>query len=349
MLYFFGPTLIESGQSKVLTYKPRDVDPPFRIGHFTVPRHLDGLNDLTMESVQATGMEKPFTPHPIPMAAFSDEAVGFNLGLPEVRYGGEATFIVKNNGKKGCLFVATLTHVDAGEEKARWDAMMAASRKQHQQFEGARSPGQRKIVEARETVIGIGPIVIPDKSDSDDAYVLVDGKAVEKHPMPYQRRPDQLLWTVKATRFGHLEKWDEFIPNRLIIPSAVAEHFNILDVNLGGRGQRAFEAMLTFCAKRTETDPTLPPGGRVIGGDMETLTLEPFPAAWVDELSSIRNENLNIKVPFRFITKLKRGSGVSIDIENTAKEPKTFSCAIIGTGIFYDDNLIEPLPQDSSK
>ena len=347
MMRFLGPTFIEAGQTKVLTYKPTDIDVPFRPGQLTVPRHLEGLDGLFLERVEMKekGVDKPldFPSNHIPMSCFIDQALGVSLGLlPEVRYGDEMSFHVKNESSKGCPFDAVLVHVPPEDAAARLDAMRAADERAVARIEGGASPQSRKILEIRETVIGIGPTVIP-AAWKEGEPVLQGCATVPGQPrgtyesliQPYQRKPDELLWTVGSHQNGHLEKWDEFIPERLIVPSSVAGDFNILDVNFGGRGQRAMEAYLAWVAQKDQRG--LQDGRSIIHGIPD---IEPFPARWVDEDASVRNENLGIKMPLRFVMKLKRGARVSMDIQNTSKEMKTFSACIIGKGVFYEDNLI---------
>jgi hypothetical protein len=105
---FLGPVLLESGQTRRLSYKVKETEPPFQALHLFVPGGEASLR-FSIVDIEVNGGKQKSDPSPIPAAAFSEDAMPIELGLPLLEHGDEVSLIVSNSSDAAAPFVALLS------------------------------------------------------------------------------------------------------------------------------------------------------------------------------------------------------------------------------------------------
>lgn len=99
----FGPTLIPAGESITFEAEPST---DFGGNRLIVPSAL--ANDFTIDDIAADGESQAISGNPIPAVAFSELAIGVNLGLDTVAKKKKLQLKVSNTTKEAKSFAAAL-------------------------------------------------------------------------------------------------------------------------------------------------------------------------------------------------------------------------------------------------
>ena len=75
---FLGPIMFEAGQRRELRYEITEIDTPFHVMGFAVPHDMK-LTGFMIHDIRRNGVSQAISNNPIPLLAFSDEAVGIKL------------------------------------------------------------------------------------------------------------------------------------------------------------------------------------------------------------------------------------------------------------------------------
>ena len=104
---FLGPIMFEAGQRRELRYEITEIDTPFHVMGFAVPHDMK-LTGFMIHDIRRNGVSQAISNNPIPLLAFSDEAVGINIDIETLRYGDSISVGISNGSSDSAIFVGIL-------------------------------------------------------------------------------------------------------------------------------------------------------------------------------------------------------------------------------------------------